>query len=126
MNPIVKARLLGILVAGVTFAAGVAAGMALTARRPPPPGVTAIATDEIPQELERLSLTDDQRRALGPILKRGRGRVIGVIDQFTPLMQSVMDSTDAEIRVVLDARQRTTFDSVRHANPRLRRVTRRK
>ena len=126
MNPIAKARLLGAMLAATTFAAGVAVGMALAARRPHPAGVTMIPTDQIPQELERLSLTDGQRRALAPILRRGRDRVIGVIDQFTPFMQTAADSTDAEIRVVLDARQRAAFDSARRASPRLRRVTHRK
>jgi hypothetical protein len=82
------------------------------------------ATNAVPTELTALGLSEAQRAELGPILLRGRDRVIRVVDRFTPVIQAALDTTDTEIRAILTQEQRRQFDSVRVAHPPLRRVLR--
>src|SRR5690349_15015315 len=99
MSPIVRARLLGSLVVVLAFVAGVMTGVAIERR--PRAGlnviVTATATDRLPRELEVLELSDAQQGQVRSILVRGRDRVLGVLHDFEPRMQTAMDSTNAEI-----------------------------
>lgn len=124
IQPLTRLRLLGALLAAIAFAAGLAAALVLVDRREPP-RLIITATNEVPRELERLSLSAAQREQLRPILQRGRDRVVRIVDEFTPRMQAAMDSTDAEIRAILDVTQARQFDSTRRTNPPLRRVLRR-
>jgi hypothetical protein len=119
ISPIVRARLLGLLVCALAFAAGVAAGIAIERR--PRQGlnvmVTATASRELPRELDRLDLTDAQKRDIRTILVRGRDRVFGVIHDFEPRMKLAMDSTNAEIDAVLTAAQRASLAAYRRDHP---------
>lgn len=117
-------RLIGALVAAAAFGLGIAAGAMLCARQRQPATLTFAATDAMPAELLGLGLSDDQRARLGPILVRGRDRILRIVDRFTPAVQAGLDSTDDEIRTILTGAQRVKFDSLRAANPPLRRVIR--
>jgi hypothetical protein len=117
-----RARALGALLALATFALGIAAGMWYRGRVQPGVNITVTATDRMPQELERLGLTDAERAPSQAALRRGRDRVLRSRDLLDSLMQIAVDSTDQEIRVVLSPEQRASFDSARRANgPPLRR-----
>ena len=122
MNAVTKGRFLGALLALVAFGLGVAVGALMWPRAQQPRMMTVTATNAIPTELTALGLSEAQLRQLGPILLRGRDRVVRVIDQFTPAVQASVDSTDVEIRTILTDAQRMKFDSIRAANPQLRRV----
>src|SRR5690349_24310048 len=103
VSSIVRARLLGSVVVVLAFVAGIVAGMAIERR--PRSGlnvtVTALATNALPRELERLALTDAQAGQMRVILDRGRERVFAVVHDFDPRMRAAMDSTNAEIDAVL-------------------------
>jgi len=119
MSPIVRARLLGLFVVALAFAAGVMTGLAV-ARRPRPGlsfTVTATATDRMPRELEQLDLTDAQKVEIRSILVRGRDRVLGVVRDFQPSMRAAMDSTNAEIDAILTPPQRDSLAAYRRAHP---------
>jgi hypothetical protein len=119
MLPIVRARLLGLLVVALAFAAGVMTGVAVERR--PRPGlsviVTATATDRMPRELEQLDLTDVQEAQIRSMLVRGRDRVLGVVHDFQPRMRAAMDSTNADIDRVLTPPQRASLAEYRRAHP---------
>lgn len=123
MNSVLVARLVGSLVVIIAFAAGVLTGLA-AGRKREPIRLTVTATDAVPVELDALQLTDSQRAHVRQLLRSGRDRVLSVVDQFTPAMQAAIDSTDAEIRLILTDAQRLAFDSVRAANPPLQRIIR--
>ena len=118
-SPIVRARLLGLLVCVLSFAAGVLAGIAIDRR--PRQGlsvmVTATTSRELPRELERLDLSEAQQRDIQTILVRGRDRVLAVVHEFEPKMKLAMDSTNAEIDAVLTAAQRASLATYRRDHP---------
>ena len=117
-----RARALGALLAIATFALGVAVGIWYRGRVPPGVNVTITATDRMPQELERLGLTDAERAPIQAALRRGRDRVLRARVELDALMQTAVDSTDQEIRALLSPGQRVSFDSARRVNgPPLRR-----
>ena len=117
--PIARARLLGLLVVVLAFAAGVMTGVAVERR--PRPGLsvtfTATASDRMPRELEQLDLTDAQKVQIRSILVRGRDRVLGVVRDFQPRMRAAMDSTNSEIDAVLTPPQRESLAEYRRAHP---------
>lgn len=118
-SPFVRARLLGALVVVLAFAAGVVTGMAIERR--PRPGlnvtVTAMMTNALPRELERLGLSTAQEGEVRTILLRGRDRVLAVVHDFDPRMKAAMDSTNAEIDAVLTAAQRSSLAEYRRTHP---------
>jgi len=119
ISPIVRARLLGSLVVALAFAAGVMTGLAVGRR--PRAGlnvmVTATASDRLPRELERLDLTPAQQGQIRTILVRGRDRVFVVMKDFKPRIQALIDSTNAEIDVVLTPAQRASLAAYRREHP---------
>ncbi|MEO7457338.1 MAG: hypothetical protein ABIY52_13830 [Gemmatimonadaceae bacterium] len=116
-----RARVMGV---GIVIVAFVVGGMfgAVVARRTTPAGVrlTLTTTTEIPRELERLDLSDEQRVAVQAILRAGHERVVAVIDEFDPRMRAAVESVDEDIRGVLTPEQRASFDAARRAHPILR------
>lgn len=122
-SSLARARAVGALLAIATFALGVAAGMWYSGRVRPGVNITVTATDRMPQELERLGLTEAERPPIQAALRRGRDRVLRSRDELDALMQIAVDSTDQEIRALLSPEQRASFDSARRVNgpPLLRR-----
>ena len=117
-----RARVLGALLAIATFVLGVAGGMWYRGRVQPGVNIMITATDRMPQELERLGLTAEERAPIQAALRRGRDRVLRSRDALDSLMRIAVDSTDQEIRALLSPEQRASFDSARRANgPPLRR-----
>jgi hypothetical protein len=116
ISSLTRARAYGALLALATFALGVAAGVWYGGRVQPGVNVTITATDAMPQELERLGLTDAERASITVALRRGRDRVLRARDQLDVLMSSAVDSTDRDIRAVLTESQRASFDSARRVN----------
>jgi hypothetical protein len=120
-TPFTRARWLGLLLVGLTFAAGLAAGLALGRRRPEGVQISVTATDRIPKELERLGLSAPQRDSIRAALGRGRPRIFRVLREFDPSMQAAIDSTESEIAAMLDPRQRDEWEASRRG--RMRRDT---
>jgi hypothetical protein len=121
-SSLARARALGALVAIATFALGAAAGVWYRGRPQPGINITVTATNRMPQELERLGITDAERAPIQAALTRGRDRVLRARDELDALMQLAVDSTDQEIRALLSPEQRASFDSARRVNgPPLRR-----
>ena len=116
ISPLARARALGALLALGAFALGVFAGVRYAERERPGVNITVTATDQMPRELERLGLTDAERVAIQAALRRGRDRVMRSRDQIDALMRTAVDSTDQEIRGLLTAAQRASFDSARRVN----------
>ena len=110
---IARARLLGAAALIGAFALGCAGTWLALRARDPGVRVMITATDAIPTELERLTLSDAQRAQVQQALSRGRDRVLRVVDAFEPEMQAAMDSTDQEIRAMLTTQQRTQLDAAR-------------
>jgi hypothetical protein len=116
-----RARVYGAALALAMFALGVAVGMWHSQREQPGTNIRVTATDRMPTELQRLGLGAAQDSAVREALRRGRDRVLHVGDEIHGRMQSALDSTDAEIRVLLTPQQRASFDSARKVNgPQLR------
>ncbi len=120
-TPFTRARWLGLLLIGLTFAAGLAAGLALGRRRAEGVQITVTATDRIPKELGRLGLSAPQRDSIRAALSRGRSRVFRVVREFDPSMQAAIDSTESEIAAILDPGQRALWEASRSG--RMRRDT---
>ncbi len=120
-SPFTRARCLGLLLLGLAFAAGLAAGLAIGRRPTEGVQITVTATDRIPRELERLGLSAPQRESIRAALGRGRPRVFRVLQEFDPRMQAAIDSTESEIAAILDPGQRAEWQASRRG--RLRRDT---
>ncbi len=118
-----RARFAGALALLLAFAIGFASAWLVLRDRSSGLQVTVTATDELPDELVRLDLSGEQRSQAEAAIRRGRDRVLRVVDAFDPTMRAAIDSTDAEIRAILTESQRAAFDAARAANrPPLRRT----
>jgi hypothetical protein len=118
MTPIRRARMIGLLVVLLVFAAGIAVGLAIPRRAPE--GLTLRLTDRIPRELEELDLTPAQRERVRAIIARGGPRVQAVLEDMEPRMRAAVDSTDREIADVLTAPQRAALTAARRERPQFR------
>jgi hypothetical protein len=118
-----RARLQGAGLLLVAFVLGFGAAWLMLRERSNGMQVLITATDQLPDELVRLRLTAEQRTQAQEVIRRGRDRVLRVVDAFDPAMQAAMDSTDAEVRQLLSAAQRLALDSARKASgPTIRRT----
>ena len=115
-TPLARVRALGALLALAAFVLGVLAGVRYSERVRPGVSITVTATDRIPEELERLDLTNAEREPIQAALRRGRDRVMRARHQIDSLMESAVDSTDMEVRSILTDAQRASFDSARRVN----------
>ncbi len=121
-RPSRRARLLGIALLVVTFAAGMLAGAAfdhaLAAREPAPAqepgwhchGPHGKKTSMI---LDRLDLTPDQRTRVDAIMARRRAQADAFWEREGPRMRGIVDSTRSEIRAILTPEQRAEYDRLR-------------
>jgi hypothetical protein len=116
MSSLARARALGALLALIAFGLGILVGVRYSERERPGVSITVTTTDRMPQELERLGITDAERAPIEAALRRGRDRVMRARDTIDALMAAAVDSTDQEIRGMLTESQRASFDSARHAN----------
>lgn len=66
----------------------------------------------MPEALDRLDFTRDQRRSADSILERSAPRANGVMRSMIPQVAAIADSVNAELRQIRTPAQRATFDSV--------------
>jgi Spy/CpxP family protein refolding chaperone len=118
-DPLRRARLLGVALVALAYAAGVATGLAVPRR--PREGMTVVVTDAIPRELARLGLSDAQRERIRAILARGRPRMSAVMRELEPRLRAAFDSTDREVAEVLTPAQRAALAESRRREPPIRR-----
>jgi uncharacterized membrane protein len=116
-SSLLRARALGAVLALVVFCAGAVAGFAYAGRRGPGVVMTLTTTDEIPQELERLGLSDEQRIRIRRILRDAQPRVFAILNEMEPRMRATLAATDAEISGLLDPRQRERWEAFRRQHP---------
>lgn len=121
-RPSRRARLLGIGLLVVTFAAGMLAGAAfdhaLAAREPAPAqepgwhchGPHGKKTSMI---LDQLELSAAQRARVDAVMARRRAQADAFWEREGPRMRGIVDSTRVEIRAILSAQQRAEYDRLR-------------
>jgi Spy/CpxP family protein refolding chaperone len=104
-----RARLLGALVIGAVFVAGLSAGTAWTRTRENRIHVNVRLTTELPPELRRLDLTPAQEDSLKRVLIAGQRQIRRVLGEFQPQLRAVLDSIDTALGAVLTPEQRAKF-----------------
>lgn len=133
-RPSRRARLLGIALLVVTFAAGMLAGAAFDAlaarEREPAPvqepgwhchGPHGKKTSMI---LDRLDLSPEQRARVDAVMARRRAQADAFWEREGPRMRGIVDSTRAEIRAILTPEQRAEYDRLRAEHRAARRAER--
>lgn len=78
------------------------------------------ARDELPRgpwPLRELDLSDDQRTRIHEIFERHRPKLDAVLRESFPLVRSVHETIDSEIRQVLTPAQRDHFDQLKERRP---------
>jgi len=120
MKGAMRGRYLGVLLLMVTFVAGALVGAAANRVLEANP-VTALASspvsagcaDRDPDIFATLALTPEQRERVDEVLARRREQADAFWKESGPRLSELMDSTRAEIRVVLTAEQRAEYDRLR-------------
>ena len=102
----------GLLLLIIVFGAGLAAGVGLDRAREPRALLKTRLTTQMPEILERLGLTPEQRRAADSILERGTPRAEAALRGLVPQLSAIADSLDAELREILTPPQRARLDSL--------------
>ncbi len=78
------------------------------------PPFAELARTRVTQHMtETLGLTDEQRTRIEDALDRRRAAAEAAMDGVLPMLQSQMDSLDAEIEAILDEEQRAAFRDYR-------------
>jgi uncharacterized membrane protein len=116
-HPLRRARVLGALLALGAFGLGAAGGITYANRRGSGVVMTLTTTDQIPQELERLGLSDAQRARIRQILRDAQPRVFAILKDVEPRMRAALAATDVEIADVLNAEQRARWEEYRRQHP---------
>jgi Spy/CpxP family protein refolding chaperone len=110
-----RARVTGVLMLAVVFAAGALAGAAT---------MRVVSADEThvmrsqkpaPDLLDRLELTPEQRERVDVILERRRSEMEEFWDEHRPALRAIADSARAELRSVLTPEQRLIEEEFRAA-----------
>src|SRR4051812_29226070 len=104
------------------FAAGAASALVyvhVKSQKNPGTMVTVQMRRELPEELKRLNLTNEQRSRVLAILDATRARSVGLLKDFEPRLQLLLDSADAQVQSELTAEQRTRLAADRARRPRM-------
>jgi Spy/CpxP family protein refolding chaperone len=70
-----------------------------------------------PWPLRQLDLSDEQRTRIHEIFERHRPKLDAVLRESFPLVRSVHETIDSEIRQVLTPEQRVEFDQLKERQP---------
>ena len=118
-----RARLVGIAILAAVFAAGGLAGAAtdrvLDARTPAPADSAVGAAAACPADerktriLDQLDLTAEQRRQVDAIMARRRAESEAFWKNEGQRMRAIVDSARADVRAVLNPRQREEYERLR-------------
>jgi hypothetical protein len=104
------------------FVAGAASALVyvhVKSQKNPGTMVTVQMRRELPEELKRLNLTNAQRSRVLAILDATRARSVGLLKDFEPRLQLLLDSADAQVQSELTAEQRTRLAADRARRPRM-------
>ena len=66
----------------------------------------------VEQLIERLGLSEEQGDSLDAILETGRDRASTVFTEVGPRLRTVLDSTNEQIRALLDPAQQEEFNQI--------------
>ena len=96
----------------VVFGAGIAVGVAFDHSRAEPPMAVAPprGPGRLPPYLERIDLTTNQHARIKAILDAQKPKVDTIMNGILPRLQSIIDTTFAQIRGVLTPQQQSDFD----------------
>jgi Spy/CpxP family protein refolding chaperone len=113
-----RVRLLTVGVLAATFLLGAVTGVGtsswvLAHRLGPPPGDLPRG----PWPLRELDLSEEQRTRIHEIFERHRPTLDAVLRESFPLLRSVNEEIDREIREVLTPEQRVEFDRMKERRP---------
>ena len=96
----------------LTFAVGVLAGVAADRTVTRRPAVNVRVRMRMPDMLDRLALTPEQRRAADSILERSSPRSEAAMRELMPRLAAIADSANVELAAILTPAQRIRFDSM--------------
>src|SRR5882672_4335714 len=102
----------GIALLAFVFAAGVAAGVAGERLRGGRGERGTRLVMRLPDALNQLGLTADQRRAADSILERSSPRSEAAMREMVPRLAAIADSVSGELAHILTPAQRSTLDSL--------------
>lgn len=126
MNAQLRPRLIGLVLLGATFAAGLFSGAALERRANASPAPAAAQGKGQPSSAERegrrphrhkhiidqIELSAEQRVEIDSILQAGRERMNAFWKETRPKYRSLVESTREEIRAVMNEEQRSRYDEL--------------
>jgi Spy/CpxP family protein refolding chaperone len=107
-------RTRGILLLLVCFAAGAAVGVAGDRVLRRERGQSIKLESSLPELLDKLDLTREQRQAADSLLTRRTPRAEAVMREAIPRLAAIADSVDTDFRALLTPAQRVKLDSLRH------------
>lgn len=106
-------HLRGLLLLLAVFAAGLVTGVGLDRAVAPGPVLKTRLNFQMPEVLDRLGLTPEQRRAADSILERSAPRAESVLRSTVPRLSAIADSLEAELAQILTPPQRVLLDSLK-------------
>jgi hypothetical protein len=103
----------GVILLVACFVAGIAVGVAGDRALRDNPGPVVRFTSSLPDALDKLDLTREQRQAADSLLAQRTPRTDAVMREAIPRLAAIADSLDAELRALLTPAQRTKLDSLK-------------
>lgn len=110
-----RARVTGVLMLAIVFAAGALAGAATMRVVNADESPVMRSQKSGPDLLDRLELTPEQRERVDVILERRRSEMEEFWDEHRPALRAIADSARAELRSVLTPEQRLIEEEFRAA-----------
>jgi hypothetical protein len=109
-----RSKLTGLLIIALTFAAGIAVGMAGERLLVRGAMSRTMVVRDMSDVLDKLRLDSTQRTRAEIILGRSAPRSRQVMLELAVRLRNISDSVEAELRLILTPKQQMILDSLRH------------